>query len=83
MTPKKRKRSTDFTDKSVLAVFRVPENIAAEAKEKARREDLSFSQLMRRYERLAPSRRMTEDFCPAPFLTKIKTRGLHRPRFRV
>ncbi|MEI6492051.1 MAG: ribbon-helix-helix protein, CopG family [Verrucomicrobiota bacterium] len=43
-----KKRSTDFTDKSVLAVFRVQEDIATEAKEKARREDLSFSQLMRR-----------------------------------
>ena len=46
-TPKK-KRSTDFTDKSVLAVFRVQEDVAIEAKEEARREDLSFSQLMRR-----------------------------------
>ena len=47
-TPTRKKRSTDFTDRSVLAVFRVQEDIAEEAKAKAIREDLTFSQLMRR-----------------------------------
>ena len=47
-TPTRKKRSTDFTDRSVLAVFRVQEDIAEEAKAKALREDLTFSQLMRR-----------------------------------
>lgn len=46
-TPRK-KRSTDFTEKSVLAVFRIQTDIAEEAKEKARSEDLTFSQLVRR-----------------------------------
>ena len=48
MKPQRKKRSTAFTDKSVLAVFRIQEDIAVEAKAKALREDLSFSQLMRR-----------------------------------
>jgi len=48
MKKTRKKRSTEFTDKSVLAVFRVNEDIAVEAKEKAKAEDLTFSQFMRR-----------------------------------
>lgn len=48
MKKPRRKRSTNFTESSVLAVFRVQENLATLAKEKARQEDLTFSQLMRR-----------------------------------
>ncbi|CAN5354063.1 hypothetical protein BH09VER1_BH09VER1_28610 [soil metagenome] len=43
-----KRRSTEFTENSETATFRVDKDISKKAREKAKREDLSFSQLMRR-----------------------------------
>lgn len=41
-------RSKEFTETSELTAFRLPKDLSALAKQKAKSEDLTFSQLMRR-----------------------------------
>jgi hypothetical protein len=42
------KKDRSFTDSSVLTAARIPKSLDAEAREKCRAEDITFSQLMRK-----------------------------------
>jgi hypothetical protein len=42
------KKDRSFTDSSVLTAVRVPKTLDQKAREKSKREDITFSQLMRR-----------------------------------
>jgi hypothetical protein len=42
------KKDRSFTDSSKITAVRLPDRLDAEAREKCRAEDLTFSQLMRR-----------------------------------
>lgn len=53
------KPTREFTDRSVLAAVRLPDNLREQAFQRAKAEDLTFSQLMRR-----ALRRELERFTP-------------------
>jgi hypothetical protein len=42
------KRAREFTDSSVVTAVRLPDELRVAARSKAKRDDLTFSQLMRR-----------------------------------